>query len=140
MSSYIDSLLLKARPHIFEKICLSLDYESFKKCLEVNKAWKTVLTAPTFLKKAAGWLQDAARMSDRNGVQLLLDRGADPNKADENGRTPLHGPAQYGETDTVKILLDRGSDPNIRDDNGDTPINLALERGHMDAANIMMSA
>ena len=47
-----DTIFTKARPHILEKICLSLDYESFKKCLEVNKAWMTVLTATAFQNEA----------------------------------------------------------------------------------------
>ena len=38
-----DQLFIKTRPHILEKMCLSLDFESFKNCLEVNKAWKDTL-------------------------------------------------------------------------------------------------
>ena len=47
-----DTIITEARPHILEKICLSLDYESFKKCLEVNKAWKGALTSGTSQEKA----------------------------------------------------------------------------------------
>ena len=36
-----DTLITKGRPHLLEKICLSLDYETFKNCLEINEAWKT---------------------------------------------------------------------------------------------------
>ena len=32
-------------PHILEKIFFSLDYESYKNCLEVNSEWKGVLTS-----------------------------------------------------------------------------------------------
>ena len=33
-----DEIFTKTRPHILEKISLSLDYETFKSCQEVNKA------------------------------------------------------------------------------------------------------
>merc|ERR1739836_351950 len=32
-------------PHILEKIFFSLDYETYKKCLEVNSEWKGILTS-----------------------------------------------------------------------------------------------
>ena len=50
--SGFDTLLAKYVPHIFEKIFLSLDYESFKKCLEVNSAWKGLLSAESIKVKA----------------------------------------------------------------------------------------
>ena len=51
-SGEFDTIITKTRPHILEKICLSLDYDTFKNCVEVNEAWKTVLTATAFQKKA----------------------------------------------------------------------------------------
>ena len=46
------NILLKRNvPHILEQIFLSLDYESFKKCLEVNKYWKEFLRSVLFQKK-----------------------------------------------------------------------------------------
>ena len=47
-----DTLFTKHRPHILERICLSLDYNTFKNCLVINEAWKSVLTGKTFLNKA----------------------------------------------------------------------------------------
>ena len=51
-SQDFDTLFTKARPHVLEKVCLSFDYETFKNCLEVNEAWKNVLTSKAFQKKA----------------------------------------------------------------------------------------
>ena len=51
-SNNFDTLFTNARPHIFEKICHSLDYESFKNCLEVSKKWNAALTSKTYQKKA----------------------------------------------------------------------------------------
>ena len=50
-SNGFDKLFTKTRPHILEMICLSLDFESFKKCLKVSRAWSGVLTSKVFLTK-----------------------------------------------------------------------------------------
>ena len=42
-------------------------------------------------------------------VQGLLDSGAEVNKADGGGNTPLHGAAYHGHTDVVQLLLARGA-------------------------------
>ena len=46
-----DKLFTKAVPHILEKIFFSLDYESFKKCLEVSGSWNDLLTSESFLRR-----------------------------------------------------------------------------------------
>jgi ankyrin repeat protein len=67
-------------------------------------------------------------------VRMLLDRGADPRKAQHGGVTPLHGAAAQGDEAIVELLLARGADPAARDDGGRTPADLARERGHADLA------
>lgn len=44
-------------------------------------------------------------------VELLLEKGADPNVADVEGRTPLSEAALWGRLKNVKILLKYGADP-----------------------------
>ena len=63
-------------------------------------------------------------------VQLLLDRGADPNKANEGGWTPLHEAAQNGHTVVLQLLLDRGADLNKANESGFTPLYTAAFAGH----------
>ena len=41
-------LFTKSVPHIIEKIFLSLDYESFKNCMEVSKTWRSLLSSERF--------------------------------------------------------------------------------------------
>ncbi|MDQ6701524.1 MAG: ankyrin repeat domain-containing protein, partial [Acidobacteriota bacterium] len=48
-------------------------------------------------------------------VQLLLNKGANPNVARENGETPLMAATRMGETDVMQLLLDRGADVNARE-------------------------
>ena len=50
--SGFDLLLRRNVNHIWEKIFLSLDYESFKKCLSVSKGWNNILTSESFVEKA----------------------------------------------------------------------------------------
>ena len=52
-----DKLLSKNVPHIFEKIFLSLDYDSFKACQRVNTSWHVLLISASFIKKARSTFQ-----------------------------------------------------------------------------------
>ena len=44
-------------------------------------------------------------------VEALLQRGADPNRANDKGQTPLAGAVFKGSTDVVDALLAGGADP-----------------------------
>ena len=47
----LNALFSKNVPHILEKIFFSLDYESYKICLEVNSEWKELLTSERYITK-----------------------------------------------------------------------------------------
>ena len=53
-------------------------------------------------------------------VTLLLDRGADINVKDNDGRTALITAASGGMTDVVRVLLQRGADMDVEDHLGRT--------------------
>jgi ankyrin repeat protein len=62
----------------------------------------------------------AARYRNAECVKLLLDHGADPNSANEEGATALHWGA--GSLEVVRLLLERWADPRARTQLGNTPL------------------
>ncbi|KAI8980143.1 ankyrin repeat-containing domain protein, partial [Trametes punicea] len=55
-------------------------------------------------------------------VRYLIDQGADVNRGDSAGWTPLHIASSGGFEDVVKELLGAGADVNSRNDKGLTPL------------------
>ena len=54
-------------------------------------------------------------------VRVLVEKGADINKARNDGATPLHVASQNGHADVVRILVERGADINKWESGGYTP-------------------
>jgi hypothetical protein len=71
-------------------------------------------------------LLDAAKKGKTALVGQLLDKGADLESQDREGRTPLMLAAQYGHAPTVRLLLDKGAKAGARDSQGWNAYMLAL--------------
>jgi ankyrin repeat protein len=73
----------------------------------------------------------AGATCDARLVALLLERGADPARANAHGWTPLHQAAYSGRLDLAEMLLAAGAraDVSARGDGG-TPLVIALFEGH----------
>lgn len=76
----------------------------------------------------------AAAVCDRETMQLLLDRGADPNARQQSDVTPLHGAASRGDIEMAKLLISRGADRDARTADGSSVPDVALKYGHPEFA------
>jgi len=75
------------------------------------------------------WLAASLSMSNfrrKEILQELAKFGADVNKGDAQGSTPLHEAAVRADWDTMKFLKDRGANVNAPDKNGATPLHAAM--------------
>jgi ankyrin repeat protein len=76
-------------------------------------------------------------------ARILIDRGADANAENNDGRTPLlilsDSRVHNGDAiDLLCVLLKRGAVVNRRDKNGETPLLLAMGRGGLKFARILL--
>jgi ankyrin repeat protein len=69
-------------------------------------------------------------------ASLLLDKGADPNVRNNDGRTAL----MIGNTDIMKLLLSHKADMNIRDNNGNTVLTSASMDGKPERVKFLLDA
>jgi quinoprotein dehydrogenase-associated probable ABC transporter substrate-binding protein len=76
-------------------------------------------------------LANALIANDAERIQFLVSRGADVNKPDLQGWTPLTTAARQRHDDTIDLLVELGADPNKQDANGLTPLAAALLRDHV---------
>lgn len=67
-------------------------------------------------------LSDAILAADSGRVKFLLDHGADVNKRDSQGYTPLTSAARQDYTGIVTLLLDHKASVNATDADGMTPL------------------
>ena len=57
-----------------------------------------------------------------SGIRTLLEAGADPNRADNDGETALYGATWGGHAEAIRVLLQAGANPNRANNNGNTPL------------------
>jgi len=138
-------------PHILEMIFFSLDYASFRKCKEVNKAWQELITSKsfkkigklTFRKEIEKNLWQALDVGNLPMVREILSSGmvnVDCIKK-EYKMTPLFFAAQAGFNDIVQVLLEKGAEPNHQTlffPNGWTPLHVAAAYGWYEVARMLL--
>ena len=76
-----------------------------------------------------------------DAARLVLDQGAEVDRAEEDGRTPLHIACHQGHLDAAQLLLERGAkkvDQADPLDYGRTLLYMACENNHVDAARILL--
>ena len=138
-------------PHIIEKIFFSLDYASFKNCLEVNRTWNELLTTKRYKKRGKLEFTEELKEDERklsyalfNGrigeVRALLSSGMLDVDCEFQHRlaAPLQKVSMYGHIAIVQLLLNGGANPNKRDRFGVTPLHNASSMGHIKVVQILL--
>lgn len=82
-------------------------YEAAARVVNHGLAWNLVVIDVTLHAKAA--------RGDLNGLQSILDNGADVNLQNEALRTPLHEAAKFGQFECATALIEAGANPNLSD-------------------------
>ncbi len=82
-------------------------------------------------------LHKCCRIGHLEIARILLATGADLNKADKDGVTPLIGAARSGNTQLVQLLLDLGADKHAVAGDGSTAFGEAVFCGYAAVAELL---
>jgi uncharacterized protein len=116
-----------------------------------NTLTRTIFTMQWFYEAGATPFVRASQSSDTALMQLLLDYGADPFIATDNGDTALTASAGIGwvegvtyerspkeNVEAIRLLLDLGLDPNGANREGRTPLMGAALKGRNEAVQLLV--
>lgn len=83
---------------------------------------------------------NAAREGQDDLLEQFLDAGADPNRIDGRGYTPLILASYNGHEAATDLLLRRGADPNLADGKGSTALSGVAFKGDLSIATRLIAA
>ena len=88
-------------------------------------------SSPTFKNGSTLYTADRGRHGHLRVVEYLIRNGADVNKQDAKGCTPLYLAARVGYLEAVQYLVEQaGADINIATHSGWTPLNVCCDKGN----------
>lgn len=77
---------------------------------------------------------------DLTWTQFLLQEGANPNIADNRGRTPLIAAVEIGFVEGVEALVEAGARMDIANETGETPLIAAVHARNIELIEVLVSA
>jgi ankyrin repeat protein len=85
---------------------------------------------PLAVAAGIGWVEGVtfewSPQENLEAVKMCLDLGINPNVADDEGRTALHGAAHKGRLEVIQMLVDHGANLNAHDGGSRDSVNGAL--------------
>lgn len=88
-------------------------------------------------KKRFALLHIAATSSNQGVMKALLDKGANINVKDKNGKTPLYNATVCNRLDNVKYLI-KQADVNAKDEDGKTSLHKAALLNHLEIVKVLL--
>lgn len=73
-------------------------------------------------------------------VELLIKYGADINRPNPDGETPLIDVVRWGNCEAARVLLQAGADVNLPDRNGNTPLHWAAQNNDLKITKILLGS
>lgn len=104
----------------------------------LNAPGSTVVNARDISTGETGLHITVARR-DLTWTRFLLQEGANPNIADNRGRTPLAAAAQLGWIEGVEALLKAGARPDIANETGETPLIAAVHARNPELIGVLVA-
>ena len=88
---------------------------------------------------AVGALHIACKNGHTDAVRLLLDGGAEVDRANKDGSTPLIIACFNGHVDAARLLLERGAEVDRARKDGATPLGMAWRYEHGDVEELLLA-
>ena len=82
---------------------------------------------------------DAAAEGNVTAMNVLLERGANVNAAENDGWTPLTVASREGHLEAVKLLMEKGANVNKLEGGGHTALFWAKRNGHQQVVALLLS-
>ena len=139
-ASDLDSTIIRQ----FHRACVERDFENqLGLYFRHSKGIEIVLEPSAEINEVErGWtaLGYASWHGHVDVVEVLLDAGADVDKIESEGYSPLHDACVCGEAKIVKLLLAKSAKVNVRNDGGQTPLHLAIGKKNEEIVNLLLEA
>lgn len=105
----------------------------------LNQPGSTIVNSRDLTSGETG-LHITVERRDLTWTQFLLQEGANPNIADNRGRTPLIAAVEIGFVEGVEALVEAGARMDIANETGETPLIAAVHARNIELIEVLVSA
>ena len=111
-----------------------------RRLLEGTADWRGVEVDRATTDDGTTPLRQAAFQRFPEVVKVLLQHGADVDKASLDGDTPLHCASQVGSVEVAEVLLECRADVNKTNMKRETPLDFAAHFGHLAVVRLLLQS